>query len=306
MFEEGTDLYFARQQVAERLQSLRQPAAGGHRAADGAGCHRSRRDLHVHRRARRCRRRLRRMSDAEDCATRRTGSFGPVAARSGCRRRQHDRRLCRSSTWCSRMPERLLAYGVSRWRISSTALERNNANRGAGYIERNGQQVLMRVPGQLGAGERRARRTCARIVVKTYDGAPVRVGDVADVTTGSELRTGAATQNGARSRARHGADARRREQPRSSRAPWRRGSRRSTRRCRGHHRSSTTYDRTKLVDKTLAHRAEEPRRGRAAGDRGAVPAARQPARRAAHRAGHSAGDADDDHRDGAGAASRPT
>src|SRR5690606_3192320 len=63
--------------------------------------------------------------------------------------------------------------------------------RGAGYLERNGQQQLIRVPGQATTLE-----DLGRIVVARRGGAPVRVGDVAELAIGSELRTGAATQNG--------------------------------------------------------------------------------------------------------------
>ncbi len=90
--------------------------------------------------------------------------------------------------------ENLLAYTVTLPELAA-ALERNNSNRGAGYIERSGQQMLLRLPGQVGQGEA-ALADLRRIVIKTVQGAPVHVGDVAVVTTGAELRIGAATQNG--------------------------------------------------------------------------------------------------------------
>ena len=71
------------------------------------------------------------------------------------------------------------------------ALEANNANRGAGYVERAGEQILLRVPGRA-----ENETDIAQIVVATRGGVPIRVGDIADVVIGSELRTGAATQNG--------------------------------------------------------------------------------------------------------------
>ena len=71
------------------------------------------------------------------------------------------------------------------------ALERNNANVGAGYIERSGEQYLVRVPGQAESLE-----DLRRIVVTQRDGVSIRIKDLADVALGSELRTGAATQNG--------------------------------------------------------------------------------------------------------------
>ncbi len=71
------------------------------------------------------------------------------------------------------------------------ALERNNSNRGAGYVERAGEQILIRVPGQV-VGE----ADLSQIIVATRGGVPIRIGDVAEVVIGSELRTGAATENG--------------------------------------------------------------------------------------------------------------
>jgi len=85
---------------------------------------------------------------------------------------------------------RLAAIGISLTDVVE-ALEANNANRGAGYVERAGEQILIRVPG------RAANETdISQIIVATRGGVPIRVGDVADVVIGSELRTGAATQNG--------------------------------------------------------------------------------------------------------------
>jgi cobalt-zinc-cadmium resistance protein CzcA len=87
-------------------------------------------------------------------------------------------------------PARLLSFKVTLSDLVS-ALEANNLNVGAGYIERNGEQYLVRVPGQL-ADEEAIRRT----VITTRDNVPITVGDVAKVGIGKELRTGAATQDG--------------------------------------------------------------------------------------------------------------
>ena len=85
---------------------------------------------------------------------------------------------------------RLTAHGLSLADVVA-ALERNNADVGAGYIERRGEQVLIRAPGQVGGLD-----DLRRIVITTVQGVPLRVGDVAEVLMGQELRTGAATQNG--------------------------------------------------------------------------------------------------------------
>jgi len=71
------------------------------------------------------------------------------------------------------------------------ALEKNNANQGAGYVERAGEQILIRVLGQA-ANE----TDLSAIILATRGGVPIRIGDVAEVVIGSELRTGAATENG--------------------------------------------------------------------------------------------------------------
>ena len=87
-------------------------------------------------------------------------------------------------------PARLIAYGLS-FRDVLEALARNNANIGAGYIERAGEQYLIRAPGQVSTLEE-----IREIVVRTERGVPIRIRDVAEVLNGRELRTGAATENG--------------------------------------------------------------------------------------------------------------
>ena len=84
----------------------------------------------------------------------------------------------------------MLAYGLTYTDIT-LALERNNANRGAGFIEHNGAQWLMRMPGQVNNIEE-----LEAVVVSDTDGVPIRVRDVASVGLGRELRSGAATQDG--------------------------------------------------------------------------------------------------------------
>ncbi|WP_339846290.1 CusA/CzcA family heavy metal efflux RND transporter [uncultured Halopseudomonas sp.] len=87
-------------------------------------------------------------------------------------------------------PQRLLEFGITVDELVST-LRANNTNRGAGYIERNGQQLLVRSPGQLTTiGD------IEQVVIANRDGVPVRVADVAEVAIGKELRTGAATRDG--------------------------------------------------------------------------------------------------------------
>ncbi|WP_437881526.1 CusA/CzcA family heavy metal efflux RND transporter [Pseudomonas sp. LRF_L74] len=87
-------------------------------------------------------------------------------------------------------PKRLAAYKLTLADLL-VALERNNANVGAGYIERNGEQLLVRAPGQVAGAE-----DIAAIVVANVDGTSIRVRDIAEVQIGRELRSGAATENG--------------------------------------------------------------------------------------------------------------
>ena len=72
-----------------------------------------------------------------------------------------------------------------------SALTENNENRGAGFIETNGQQLTVRVPGIL-----QSTGDIEDITIANKNGFPVRVRDVASVSIGNDLRTGAATYNG--------------------------------------------------------------------------------------------------------------
>lgn len=71
------------------------------------------------------------------------------------------------------------------------ALTDNNENRGAGFIEDNGQQLTVRVPGMLSSIQ-----DIENVTLETKSGLPIRVSDVAKVSIGHDLRTGGATYNG--------------------------------------------------------------------------------------------------------------
>ena len=191
IFDDGTDIYFARQQVAERLQQVRdqlptdlEPEMGP--VATGLG------EIFMY------------TLEATPQARKPDGSaWTPTDLRTlqewvvrpqlrhvpgvteinsigGYTRQIH----------ITPNPSRLLAYGFT-LRDLVEAVSRNNQNIGAGYIERNGQQYLVRVPGQ--AADLDALRD---IVLDRRDGVPIRVRDVATVGDGPELRSGAATENG--------------------------------------------------------------------------------------------------------------
>ena len=142
-------------------------------------------------------------------------------------------------------PAKLLAYGITFTEVAN-ALRENNQNRGAGFIDHNGEQWLMRVQGQATRME-----DLADIVIRQSHGVSVRVRDVASVELGHELRSGAATQNGREvvmstvfmligenSRTVASAVAKKLDEIQSSLPPG--------------ITATAVYDRTSLVDKTLA------------------------------------------------------
>ena len=88
------------------------------------------------------------------------------------------------------LPDRLVALGLTLQDLVA-AIERNNANVGAGYIEKRGEQYLIRAPGQVASIA-----DIGNIVIGSRQGVPTRIRDVAEVGIGKELRTGAATENG--------------------------------------------------------------------------------------------------------------
>jgi cobalt-zinc-cadmium resistance protein CzcA len=191
VFEDGTDIYFARQQVAERLQQVRSQLPEGLEpnmgpVATGLG------EIYLY------------TVDAEPGATRPDGmpwsatdlrTLQDWVVRPQLR---HTRGVTEVNTiggfarqiHITPSPPKLVAFGFT-LRDVVDAIARNNENLGAGYIERSGQQYLVRVPGQIADLD-----AIGRIVLDRRDGVPIRVRDVATVGEGEELRTGAATQNG--------------------------------------------------------------------------------------------------------------
>jgi len=87
-------------------------------------------------------------------------------------------------------PTKLVSYGLSFHDIME-ALARNNASAGAGYIEHKGEQYLIRVPGLVSDIA-----DIKSVIVGEFDGTPIFIRDVANVELGKQLRTGAATENG--------------------------------------------------------------------------------------------------------------
>jgi cobalt-zinc-cadmium resistance protein CzcA len=87
-------------------------------------------------------------------------------------------------------PTKLVSYGLSFHDVME-ALDRNNTSAGAGYIEHKGEQYLIRVPGLVSDID-----DIQSIIVGEDDGTPIFIRDVANVALGKQLRTGAATENG--------------------------------------------------------------------------------------------------------------
>lgn len=86
--------------------------------------------------------------------------------------------------------ERLMALGLT-MRDLVEVVAQNSSNVGAGYIERYGEQYLVRAPGQISTIEE-----IEGLVVTAREGKPIFIRDIAKVAIGKELRTGAATEDG--------------------------------------------------------------------------------------------------------------
>jgi heavy metal efflux system protein len=191
IFDEGTDIYWARQQISERLQSVRgqlpqgiEPALGP--IASGLGeiftyIVRARADA-VDRKGKPYT--TESLRTLQDWVIRpqllKVQGVTEINAVGGYEREYQ----------VAPKPGKMLAYKVSMEDIFH-ALRLNNDNVGAGYIERNGEQWLVRSPGQL-----QSLQEIGQVVIAKRDDAPVRVRDVAEVKYGKQLRTGAATSEG--------------------------------------------------------------------------------------------------------------
>lgn len=191
IFNEGTDIYWARQQISERIQSIRadlpnniEPNLGP--IASGLG-EIFTYSVHVKPNALK--------SDgtaynAEDLRTLQDWVIRPQLLKVKGVTEINSQGGFERQYQVAPMPEKLIAYKLTIKDVIS-ALELNNSNRGAGFIERFDGQYLVRSPGQL-----KTLADIANTVIAKRDDAPVRIKDVANVYLGKELRTGAATYNG--------------------------------------------------------------------------------------------------------------
>ena len=87
-------------------------------------------------------------------------------------------------------PAKLTALGLSFGDLAAV-IERNNVSRGAGYVERNGEGLVVRSGGRLETID-----DIRNVVATTRGGVPVKIGEIATVGVGRELRMGSASMNG--------------------------------------------------------------------------------------------------------------
>ncbi len=87
-------------------------------------------------------------------------------------------------------PRTMASFGIS-FHDLLTALERNNLNTGAGFVEYNGEAYVVRAQGRLTRIDE-----LAQVVVAERNGTPIRIADLATVAIGPELRGGSASENG--------------------------------------------------------------------------------------------------------------
>lgn len=191
IFDEGTDIYWARQQIGERIQSIRAdlpnniepnlgPIASGLGEIFTYSVHAKPDALKSDGTA----------YNAEDLRTLQDWVIRPQLLKVKGVTEINSQGGFERQYQVAPMPEKLIAYKLTIKDVIS-ALELNNSNRGAGYIERFDGQYLVRSPGQL-----KTLADIANTVIAKRDDAPVRIKDVAKVYLGKELRTGAATYNG--------------------------------------------------------------------------------------------------------------
>ncbi len=191
VFKDGTDVYFARQQVGERIQQVKSQLPAGLEPemgpiATGMGeifMYTVEADAKARKQdgTRYTATDLRTLQDwVVRPQLRNVPGVTEVNTIGGFARQIH----------ITPEPARLVALGFTLHDVVQ-AVARNNRNVGTGYIERNGQQFLVRAPGQVADLD-----GIRDIVLDRRDGVPIRVRDVAQVGEGPELRTGAATLDG--------------------------------------------------------------------------------------------------------------
>jgi cobalt-zinc-cadmium resistance protein CzcA len=187
VFRDGTDIYFARQLIAQRLQESRSRLPAGITPAMGpiaTGLGEIFQFIVENKEGSPSPKSLQELREIQDWVVRPQLKtvLGVVDVNS----------IGGASKQIVVSPdiEKLRAYGLTLNEVSR-AISENNSNVGAGFIEQNGEQFLVRVPSQVDAPEQ-----IGEIVVGVHEGTPIQVKNIAEVEIGSELRAGAATENG--------------------------------------------------------------------------------------------------------------
>ena len=186
IFKEGTDIYFARQQVQERLQAAREEIPEGYgtpemgpistglgeifqytiEAEPGSGIDATE---------------LRTLQDwVVAQQLRAVPGVAEVNSFGGFQKQYQV--LVR--------PEALVQFGLTLDQVL-TAVEANNVNAGGGYISRGSEQLIVRGVGQVQDLEQ-----IRNVVVASQGGTPIRVADIAEVAIGHTIRQGAVTKDG--------------------------------------------------------------------------------------------------------------
>ena len=183
VFDEGTDIYFARQQVQERLQQAREQIPEGFGTPEMGPISTGLGEIFQYTIEGRGRddTELRTLQDWV-VAPQLRGVPGVAEVNSfGGFEKQYQIQI---------RPEALVQYGLTLEQVLD-AVAANNVNAGGGYITRGAEQLVVR-----GVGQVQDLDQIRNIVVTSRSGTPVRVGDVADVVIGSTIRQGAVTKDG--------------------------------------------------------------------------------------------------------------
>ncbi len=181
LFDDGTDIHFARQLIGQRLATVEMPPAVGrpkmgpvatglgevfHYIVTGQGTDPTD---------------LRTLHDWVIKPPLRTVSGTAEINSWGGSEKQYQIRID---------PERLIKYGLTFGQVVAAA-GRNNFNVGGGTISQDGSMLLVQ-----GLGRTTTIDEIRNIVVDAHDGVPIRIADVAEVVIGHEIRRGAVTANG--------------------------------------------------------------------------------------------------------------
>jgi cobalt-zinc-cadmium resistance protein CzcA len=191
IFTDGTDIYWARQQINQRIQNIKNELPAGINpkmgpVASGLGeifTYAIKADYNV-------RKPDGSIYNSEDLRTIQDWIIKPQLVKVKGVTEVNSIGGYQREYQVSPIIGRLLAYKITIDDILY-ALNNNNQNASAGFIERNGEQWLLRSSGQL-----KTISDIENIIITKRDASPIRLKDVADIGFGKQLRSGSATYNG--------------------------------------------------------------------------------------------------------------